>query len=303
MSFFREEMSSMAGRKMISGRRGFTLIELLVVVAIIALLMAILLPSLGRARARAQSTVCLSNLRQCGMATSMYEYDYNNNFPYPVSTPGEPSLWYNAIDPYLSVLEPNGGRAYVKHKNDPIWASLPANTVNGAVSGTETIQEFSRTYKMNTNLRRVNQKIPGSTSLQFARTTDSPQPSSFVLYGDGRAFDVIPQDTAEIGLFSMDVNHPSNTGTYAGVALRHNGGANIVFVDGHAQNFVLTSPNTLVTPSSPSLILPRWPTEFLNAGGTESQSVSGGSSYAAQGLHLNPAMPMTWSIPGVLFHP
>lgn len=62
-------------------RRGFTLIELLVVVAIIALLIAILLPSLSRAREQARATVCLSNLRILGTALHLYLSDYKDRFP------------------------------------------------------------------------------------------------------------------------------------------------------------------------------------------------------------------------------
>ena len=56
-------------------RRAFSLVELLVVIAIVAILIAILLPSINRARDQANRTVCISNLRQVGMAISMYVHD------------------------------------------------------------------------------------------------------------------------------------------------------------------------------------------------------------------------------------
>ena len=62
-------------------RMAFTLVELLVVIGIIALLLAILLPALNRARQQANSLWCLSNLRQIGIAITAYTEDNNGNYP------------------------------------------------------------------------------------------------------------------------------------------------------------------------------------------------------------------------------
>jgi prepilin-type N-terminal cleavage/methylation domain-containing protein/prepilin-type processing-associated H-X9-DG protein len=62
-------------------RRAFTLVELLTVLFIVALLMAVLLPALSKAREQAKATACLSNLRQLGVALTAYQNAYRNEFP------------------------------------------------------------------------------------------------------------------------------------------------------------------------------------------------------------------------------
>src|SRR5438445_50108 len=65
------------------GTNGFTLVELLVVIAVIAILAALLLPALARAKASAKSAACKSNLRQLGIALTVYVGDYEE-YPGPV---------------------------------------------------------------------------------------------------------------------------------------------------------------------------------------------------------------------------
>ena len=77
-------------------RPGFTLVELLVVIAVIAILAALLLPALSRAKTAAQGATCLNHLKQWGMATHLYAAD-NNDFLPPDGSPNGTSTksgWY-----------------------------------------------------------------------------------------------------------------------------------------------------------------------------------------------------------------
>lgn len=80
-------------RRTVTRAPAFTLVELLVVVGIIAVLVALLLPALGRAREQARKTACASNLRQLVLAAEMYYSENRQAYPFSAWVGGRPEDW------------------------------------------------------------------------------------------------------------------------------------------------------------------------------------------------------------------
>lgn len=83
--------------------RAFTLIELLVVLSIIAVLVSLLLPALGKSRRASKAVVCLANLRSIGTSIVLYNKDFQDYYPLSSHTAGsvtKPDAWLQSLEPY-----------------------------------------------------------------------------------------------------------------------------------------------------------------------------------------------------------
>lgn len=226
-------------------KRAFTLIEMLVAVAIIALLAAILLPSLRTARAEARRAVCLSNLRQLGIATHMYldaNHDYFWREMLKVSRGGkyEGDLWWFG-------LEPGGPPSNViKTRNRPLDKKRAplARFLNSVDDGLQCpafpydagvyFPKFagrSASYGYNSQLGPRNARLPVHRRLDHMHET-----AAMFVFADAVLYDFFPDQRINEGYFLYPISEQMVANTPWGYGhFRHSGKANVLYLDGHCE--------------------------------------------------------------------
>ena len=192
-------------------RTGFTLIELLVVVAIIAILAAMLLPALSQAREKARQALCISNLKQIGLAILMYKEDYNE----VVASASYP---YNQ----LSI-----NTTYITDK--AVWRCQS----NRNPSKPAGFEKYGVSYAWNGDFVFTTNWDTGSP-LRYTKYSRIKYPDKMFLVGDEGWGADGTGDGGEGCIYSQS-GGSSPTQNARMVAYRHSDGANFLFADGHVE--------------------------------------------------------------------
>lgn len=220
------------------GRGGFTLIEVLVVIAIIAILAAMLLPALNKAKARGQQAGCLNNLKQLAFATQIYAADNQGRLAENLPTPQNGDSWVTG-DLKLTSEATNAtllrqGKLYPYASQTGTYRCPADSAHTGGVPHT-------RSYAMNSWMgSRHMESYPQRTGFRtFVRDTETAVagPSTLWVISDEHAASI------DDGWFLVTMDDSRPFASFPGTQHQHGYGLN--FADGHVEVFKLRDPKTL----------------------------------------------------------
>jgi len=251
-------LKRISSQRLVDKRSGaFTLIELLVVIAIIAILAALLLPVLSRAKMTAQSIVCVNNLKQLQLCFHLYAADNDdsmppNNFVYDLVTEqpldNGPS-WCTNLAPFSTNADGIKNGVLFKYNTSVAIYHCPADSSTlQTFSGDKLPQPRFRSYNMSQSINglvyatNIAAYIP-----HYGKITQikNPEPTSLFVFIDVHEDEIL--DT-EFGI-PVGVDDWYAYGYWWDLpANRHNQGCNFSFADGHVEHWKWNVPKVFTVP-------------------------------------------------------
>jgi len=237
-------------------RRGFTLIELLVVIAIIAILAAMLLPALAKAKKKAQGISCINNLKELTLASHIYAGDFKDAIP--PNAVGNINSWVTTTAGNTEGV--SGGSDSTNLYYITACVLYPYNKSTGIYRcpgdmdlidvGGQRVRDYSLNGMMGDNLGSASNVHPSFKEHLKLSSVISPGPSDASFFLDEQTDPVAAKSSIDDGYFAVDdgtsgSEFTANSRQFRNlVSSRHGNYGQVSYADGHAGQMKWREPDT-----------------------------------------------------------